>query len=112
MADARQGTAIGAYAILMRIILHLHRNPMRRWICSTPNISMVTVGPEAIMSKVKLSTRQQPFPIANVARRVLTWIWCGLMTRDERYCPEKFYMRGPGPKWREKQLAMRRQRGL
>jgi hypothetical protein len=30
------------------------------------------------------------------------------MPRDERYIPEKYYMRGPGPKWRQKHLSIKR----
>ena len=30
--------------------------------------------------------------------------------RVERYRPERHYMRGPGPKWREKHVEVRRDR--
>jgi hypothetical protein len=64
------------------------------------------------MREARLSKAQWNFLSAHLARRVAQWIWRGLIPREDRYCPEKYYMRGPGPKWREKQLATRRQGGL
>jgi hypothetical protein len=60
------------------------------------------------MSEAKLSTPRWP-AAADHARRVLLRIWHGLVPPERRYCREKYYMRGPGPKWREKQLSMRQQ---
>ena len=50
---------------------------------------------------------------ASVSEALIGWIhfitavvvrfWHGLISdRADGYCPERHYMRGPGPKWREK----------
>jgi len=40
---------------------------------------------------------------AGNACRTLIGFWRGLIAIEARpYAPEKHYMRGPGPKWREK----------
>jgi hypothetical protein len=59
------------------------------------------------MSEVKLSTQRWPAAAAHV-RMMLLRIWRQLVAPERRYCRERHYMRGPGPKSREKQLAMKR----
>jgi hypothetical protein len=42
------------------------------------------------------------FPASDLVAAAVE-IWCGLQKRIfDPYRPEKHYMRGPGPKWREK----------
>lgn len=67
---------------------------------------------ESLMSQINPSTHlRSSFYLGAHARRALLWVWRELMPRDEGYSPERYYMRGRGPKWREKQLALKR-RGL
>ena len=39
------------------------------------------------------------------ARIVLSGCWRAMMPKPAAYQPERYYMRGPGPKWREKNSA-------
>jgi hypothetical protein len=41
--------------------------------------------------------------LAHTVQSAMRQFWTGLVTdRPDRYQPERYYMRGPGPKWREK----------
>jgi hypothetical protein len=54
---------------------------------------------DTYVSKVLLTTAKHR--LDNAARR---WRWLGT-SLFESYRPELYYMRGPGPKWREKHAA-------
>jgi hypothetical protein len=53
---------------------------------------------DSYVSKVLLATPAPARDLETVARR---WRWLGTCLLDP-YRPELHYMRGPGPKWREK----------
>ena len=49
----------------------------------------------------------------NISTGALAWtlllrIWHVVVPRDRSYHPERYYMRGRGPKWREKHSAQGR----
>jgi len=49
-----------------------------------------------------LSSQPQFLPVSGLGR-VLAYMIAGLKRRmSDRYRPEQHYMRGPGPKWRER----------
>jgi hypothetical protein len=43
--------------------------------------------------------------VQKVNRALLTFLFPSWFGRDRKYRPEKYYMRGPGPKWRAKHLS-------
>ena len=48
------------------------------------------------------------FKLGETVRSSMVRFWTGLVSdRPDRYQPERHYMRGPGPKWREKHSAIR-----
>jgi hypothetical protein len=44
-------------------------------------------------------------PLRKANRALLTFFFPTWYGRRRKYQPEKYYMRGPGPKWRAKQLS-------
>jgi hypothetical protein len=42
---------------------------------------------------------------------LLTFLFPSFYGRDSKYQPERYYMRGPGPKWRAKHLSKNRSSG-
>jgi hypothetical protein len=44
-------------------------------------------------------------PAALQSQRILQTLWRAMLPECRAYRPERHYMRGPGPKWREKHLV-------
>jgi hypothetical protein len=42
--------------------------------------------------------------VLSMAGSVMSWLVRAAVGPDKAYHPEQHYMRGPGPKWREKHL--------
>ena len=53
----------------------------------------------------------RPSVLRHPLSALLTFLFPFWYRPDRKYFPEEHYMRGPGPKWREKHLADRGQTG-
>jgi hypothetical protein len=64
------------------------------------------------MSEVNRCTQGWLCQLRDFAQRAFPWMGRGRELRTQRYSREKYYMRGPGPAWRAKQAAAKRDCGV